>query len=230
MKKLFSLAVSILFAISLSSCATMPTEDIQAEATPAEVTQAETTQTEAIPVEDCDPGMESCDVVTEVAPAEDTQWTDPRRKVIRGQDNPNAFTECGIGAIIFNNTLWNLWPLAITGNIIWDFGLTGSTSSSASPETCTGVKLETAKLILETLPGLEKDIALGRGKHLSALHETIGCDVTDQDEINSSLRVSYADVVNDKSYAKNSDLQRSSDLYDTVRAVTSSFNGSCVAL
>ena len=204
MKRLVAFSILILFAISLSP----------STSTPAQAAQ------------DCDPGLESCDPVTEVAPEASTQADDPRRKLPRGH-RPNAFTECGLGAIIFNNKYWNLWPLALTGNIIWDLGTTGSTSSSSSPETCTGVKLETAKLILETLPGLEKDIALGRGKHLTALHETMGCDITHQNEINSRLRISYTNVVNDEGYKTKSDIDRASDLYDTVKAVTSSQDSSC---
>jgi len=218
MKKLFSLAVSALFAISLSSCATTPTDEAEAEGTPAEVAQVEETPAEVTPAEDAEKKARS------------GALRGPRRVIHASNVPPNVYTECGIGALFFNNKYWNLWPLASTGNIVWDLGLTGTSSATASPQTCTGVKVETAKLILETLPGLEKDIALGRGKHLTALHETMGCDITRQEEINSSLRVSYANVVNDESYEKNSDLQRSSDLYDTVRAVTSSFNGSCVAL
>lgn len=142
---------------------------------------------------------------------------------------PNPFSDCGIGAALFNNQSVQIAPLAVTSNVIWDLGSTGSTSATASPETCTGPQIKTAQLILETLPGLEKDIALGRGKHLSALHETIGCDITRQGEINSSLRVSYVGVVSDKSYEKNSALQRASAMYDSVKAVTSSLKGSCEA-
>ena len=215
MKKLFSLAVSALFAISLSSCATTPMDEAEAEGTPAEVAQVEETPAEVTPAEDAEKKARS------------GALREPRRVIHAANVPPNVFTECGIGALFFNNEYWNLWPLASTGNIVWDFGLTGTTSATASPQTCTGVKVETAQLILETLPGLEKDIALGRGKHLSALHKTLGCDIDRQGEINSSLRVSYADVVNDKSYETKSYLQRSSDFYDAVKAVTSSFNGSC---
>lgn len=140
---------------------------------------------------------------------------------------PNPFSDCGIGAALFNNNSLQVEPLAVTSNIVWDFGTTGSTSATASPETCTGPRLKTAQLILETLPGLEKDIALGQGEHLTALHETIGCDITRQGEINSDLRASYASIVNEKSYETKSAVQRSSDLYDSVKVVTSSLEGSC---
>lgn len=216
MKKLIVLAVSILFAISLSSCATTPTKEAQAEDTPTEVTPAEVTQAEETPAE--------------VTPAEETQAKVKRKYKPRHKapgSGPNPFSDCGIGAALFNNRHIQAWPLAITLNVFWDVGITGSTSAISSPETCTGPQVETAQLILETLPGLEKDIALGRGKHLSALHETLGCDIDRQGEINSSLRVSYADVVNDKSYERNSDIQRSSDLYDSVKEVTSFLKGSC---
>ena len=59
---------------------------------------------------------------------------------------PNPFTDCGIGAALFPDTHW----AAVTSNVIWDVGTTALTSATASPETCSGAKVEAAMFINET--------------------------------------------------------------------------------
>ena len=85
---------------------------------------------------------------------------------------PNPFTDCGIGATFDNETG------ASSSNAIWDLGSTAITSAVSSPQMCRDRKAESAKLILETLPELEKNVALGEGKYLLALTEVMGCDTT----------------------------------------------------
>lgn len=137
------------------------------------------------------------------------------------KDEINPFSQCGLGGAIFQKV-----PVAaMISNVIWDFGLTASTSSISSPETCKGKRMSTAKLILQTLPELERDIALGDGKYLTALTETIDCNGIKQESFNSSLQNKYIDVLSNNSYDSKSTTERASDVYNTVRRVTSNVEG-----
>lgn len=129
----------------------------------------------------------------------------------------NPYTECGIGAALFPSIGW----AAAISNVIWDLGSTALSSALTTPEHCNAKKVQTAKLILETLPELEKDIAMGNGKYLTALNNTMGCDATAQGSINANLRASYVSVVSDKAYGTKSTIARANDLYHSVKEVIS---------
>ena len=137
------------------------------------------------------------------------------------KDEINPFTQCGIGGAIFSKV-----PVAAAiSNVIWDLGLTASSSSITTPSSCHGKKMNTAKVILETLPEVERDIALGDGKYLTALTETIACDGIEQAAFNAKLQDSYSQVVSKSSYESASDIERASGVYNAVRGVTASFEG-----
>ena len=136
---------------------------------------------------------------------------------------PNPYSECGIGAAIFPTVGW----AAATSNVIWDVGVTAVISATASPETCSAKKVETAKFVLETLPSLEKDIAVGSGDYLAALNETMDCDPKAQADLAAQLRLSYAHVVRREDYGDRSRIERAVDLYSSVRDVTNAFPDTC---
>jgi len=136
---------------------------------------------------------------------------------------PSPYTECGIGAAIFKDTAW----AAASSNVIWDLGLTAITSALSSPETCSEKKVKTARLILETLPQLEKDIAAGSGVYLTALSETMDCQAAVQSQLNSGLRALYADVVSDSSYGSKTEIERAGNLYSSVKEVMQSIPNAC---
>lgn len=136
---------------------------------------------------------------------------------------PNPYSDCGIGAAIFGDTAW----AAATSNVIWDLGITAIVSAVSSPETCNAQQAATARLILETLPSLEQDLAAGTGAHLVALNQTMGCDAASVDALNAGIRSAYADVVSAPEYGTNDRVQRASDLYETVRGVAAETEGAC---
>lgn len=125
---------------------------------------------------------------------------------------PNPYAECGIGAALFQDVHW----AAVTSNVIWDLGTTAITSAVASPETCSAKKMKTAQLVIETLPELEKDLAMGEGNYVVALAETMGCSAQ-QDTVISSMRGSYADVVSKVSYSDNEKADRAVNMYNVAR-------------
>jgi hypothetical protein len=137
---------------------------------------------------------------------------------------PNPFSDCGIGAALFPTTP----ALAVSSNIIWDLGTTAITSGISSPQTCNGSRVKTAKLILETLPELEKDIASGSGEYLTALSQIMQCDANAAALLNSNLRTSYSSILAEADYTYKSNLERSSDMYNTIRTLDA--NGCRVVL
>ena len=137
---------------------------------------------------------------------------------------PNPFTDCGIGSV-FDNKYG-----ASSSNAIWDLGSTAITSATSSPENCKKRTVKTARLILETLPELEKDVALGKGKYLSALTDVMGCNNAYQNKFNANLRFFYADIVNDKAYGNKTVMQRATDMFNTIKSATHSMPGNCKAI
>lgn len=121
---------------------------------------------------------------------------------------PNPYVECGIGAAIFPEVHW----AAATSNVTWDLGSTALTSAISSPEMCNPKKVQTAQLIIDTLPDLEKDIALGDGEFVTALSNTMGCSAQ-KDGIVKNLRHSYGDSISNQSYELTTKLERATNMY-----------------
>lgn len=137
---------------------------------------------------------------------------------------PNIYTECGIGGMLFNQSTTSSNVGAVVSNVIWDLGLTATTSGISSPQLCVDKKKNVAKLILETLPDLEKDIAAGQGKYITALSETAGCKVG---AINNRLRASYSEVVSKEGYATMSKVDRAANMFNVVDQVVASEPNAC---
>lgn len=137
---------------------------------------------------------------------------------------PNPFSECGIGAAIFGDVGW----AAATSNVIWDLGITAVVSAISSPETCNAKKEETARLILETLPKLEQDLANGEGEHLAALQQTVSCNESFETQFNTDLRSLYAvSMAEPEAYGSLTAEQRASVMYANVKSIVDSNSSSC---
>lgn len=104
----------------------------------------------------------------------------------------NAWRQCGIGALIFPKTGW----AAVTSNIIWDFGLTGSTSSSSSESQCAGRASTAAKFIHQNYAVLEEETATGQGDHLVTVLNILDCKKASHDKIIESVRSNFAKEIN----------------------------------
>lgn len=131
---------------------------------------------------------------------------------------PNIYTECGIGGMLFNKSTVSSNVGAVISNVIWDAGITATTSALSSPHLCVDKKEKVATLILETLPDLEKDIAAGKGKYLTALSATAGCK---DGAINNSLRSSYSNVVSQSDYAAKSKTDKAASMFNMVNEAAS---------
>lgn len=136
---------------------------------------------------------------------------------------PNPYVECGIGAALFPDTGW----AAVTSNATWDLGTTAMISALSSPDTCNAKKRKTAMFIIETLDGLEKDVAQGGGETTIALTETMGCASANQTAFNAELRSNYAGVVAKEGYASQSREERAAAMYNSVKGAANSVAKSC---
>lgn len=103
----------------------------------------------------------------------------------------NAWRQCGIGALIFPNTGW----AAATSNIVWDFGITGSTSSSSSESQCAGRASTAAKFIHQNYAVLEEETATGQGAHLMTVLNILDCKKGSHDKIINDVRSNLADQI-----------------------------------
>lgn len=104
----------------------------------------------------------------------------------------NAWTQCGIGAMMFPRTGW----AAATSNIIWDAGTTGTTSSSSSESQCAGRASTAAKFIHQNYAVLEEETAIGQGPHLVTVLNILNCNNGSHSEIINSVRSNFAHDVN----------------------------------
>lgn len=116
----------------------------------------------------------------------------------------NAWRQCGIGAMIFPKTGW----AAVTSNIIWDFGITATLSSSSSESQCAGRASTAAKFIHQNYALLEEETASGEGAHLVTVLNILDCQKGSHGKIMESVRSNFAEdlkagVATDESYYNN---------------------------
>lgn len=126
---------------------------------------------------------------------------------------PNPYSDCGIGAAIFENNTG-----AAISNVIWDLGTTAVVSATSSPETCEGASVVAAEMIFETYVNLELDTARGEGANLTALMDVLQCSADARPQISADLRTSFSDLVNDDSYTSKTRVEKSSDYYDALQS------------
>lgn len=115
----------------------------------------------------------------------------------------DIYKECGIGAMIFNDT-----PVAAAvSNIIWDLGTTAVSSNISSAENCEGGKAKMASFIMKSYDNLEVEIASGEGKYMDTL-----LSMTDKDV--ETLRSEFSEVVASSEYATLNQEQKAEKLYN----------------
>ncbi len=135
---------------------------------------------------------------------------------------PSPYTECGIGAAIFQNVGW----AAAISNVIWDLGTTAFSSATLSPEMCNAKKVKTATLIIETLEGMEADLASGGGSYTTAVASTMGC-ASAHNAIVAKARSNYAEVVAQPGYSAQTRQERAAGVYSSVKAAANTVAPTC---
>lgn len=110
----------------------------------------------------------------------------------------NIWRDCGIGAAIFTRTGW----AAVTSNIIWDLGLTGSFSTSSSESQCAGRSSSAARFIHQNYAVIEEETATGSGSHLVTMLNILGCDPTMHRQIIDAVRSDFSREIQGPSFDK----------------------------
>lgn len=129
----------------------------------------------------------------------------------QAQSDMNPYTECGVGAAIFENDI-----AAAISNIIWDLGTTAVASATISPETCKAYRVETAMMILETLPDLEKELAMSKGKNVDTLMTSLQCS----EGAASLVAASYEATLVSPGYATMTEVEKATSIYQAVERVS----------
>ena len=127
---------------------------------------------------------------------------------------PNPFSDCGIGAALFDETKW----AAVTSNVIWDVGTTAVTSATASPETCNGKKIKAAAFINDTYEKLAEDTARGEGEHLTSLMNILECGGAGRAVAIQATREGMADVVAQPGYVNAARKDKAIQFYNVVNS------------
>jgi len=138
----------------------------------------------------------------------------------------NPWIDCGIGALIFDHAGW----AAAISNIIWDFGITATTSAVSSEQTCNGKNERTAHFIGANYPVLADETSRGGGRHLLAMLEILGCDAAAHERIVASVRAEFGPYLRQPGYAVRTSNAKAEGFYDLVQAaVAAAPAGQCGA-
>lgn len=127
----------------------------------------------------------------------------------------DIYTECGLGAMIASNN----GAVAAVTNVTWDLGTTAISSNASSPDTCKGGQAETAMLIYEAYPMIERQVAEGHGAHLDALFELRGVEADDRAALTAELRGEFAKAAAEDGFADLPRFDKAERLYDAMNSV-----------
>lgn len=133
----------------------------------------------------------------------------------------NPWTQCGIGAMIFNGESGGWAAGAAISNIIWDLGTTAVTSNLSSQETCSRAKWNTAMFIDENLKELEQQTAQGYGDHIDAMLDLYQCDSSVRSGVVSNLRRDMIATISAENYAALSHSEKAFSYYSSVEDAVS---------
>lgn len=139
----------------------------------------------------------------------------------------NPWTKCGIGAMIFDETAW----AAAISNIIWDYGITATTSAASSDHTCEGKDVVAARFINDSYANLEEETVKGDGKHIHAMLDILGCNRESHEKIVNKVRADFGALIQDQSYYQRTSTEKAESYYHMVQErVGGDFASSCQAI
>lgn len=130
---------------------------------------------------------------------------------------PNPYTDCGIGAAIFQDVPW----AAATSNATWDIGTTAVISATASPETCNAKDVEMAIFIQHSYDRLIEETAQGEGEYLNAMLNIQGCAAKARSQVVRDVRRATGEAVADASYTTQSRQDKVIQYYHIVDSTVS---------
>lgn len=136
----------------------------------------------------------------------------------------NVWRECGIGGMIFKKTGW----AAITSNIIWDLGTTATSSNVSSDDLCEGSSASAAGLIFETYAVLEEEVAMGKGQHLTAMLNMLGCSESSKAAVVTGLRSDLNVQMSKANYSTNSKSENAEIFFNSTMSHAKAANCSAI--
>lgn len=131
---------------------------------------------------------------------------------LAAQSGINPWTECGIGAMIFQDTA----PAAAISNVIWDFGTTAVTSAGISQQTCEGSNVKTAMFIQQSYNNIIEETAKGSGEHLTAMLDILEVNQTDRLKIMANVRADMAEIVGQSAYSSATTIEKPKIYYNSL--------------
>ncbi|USH05185.1 DUF3015 domain-containing protein [Grimontia kaedaensis] len=96
----------------------------------------------------------------------------------------NPWTQCGIGAMIFND----IPAAAGISNVIWDLGTTAVSSNISSQDTCEGSRVKAAMFIQDNFDQMMEDTSKGSGDYINAMLEMLEVEGESQQVVITSIR------------------------------------------
>ncbi|SMF39185.1 Protein of unknown function [Alteromonadaceae bacterium Bs31] len=142
--------------------------------------------------------------------------TDKKDETVKKEDIKNFLADCGIGGAIFKHDVGG-----VISNIIWDWGLTATTSYVSSPETCEGVDVVAAEFIHRTYDNLVEETSHGEGSHIAALMSLYTCDAAQTPAAVMKIRSDLSQIVSGSEYATSSDIEKSQQYFSSVKSAVS---------
>ncbi|USD67238.1 DUF3015 family protein [Vibrio sp. SCSIO 43136] len=103
----------------------------------------------------------------------------------------NPWTQCGIGAMIFNDT----GAAAAISNVIWDLGTTAVSSNISSQNTCEGSQVKAAMFIQDNYDQMIEQTSQGSGEHLTAMLHILEVDASEHSKVTQSIRSQMASKI-----------------------------------
>jgi len=138
----------------------------------------------------------------------------------------NPWTDCGIGAMIFAETP----AAAAISNVIWDLGTTAVTSAGTSNNTCEGKKVAAARFVTETYANIEEETVKGKGNHLNAMLNIMGCDAASHSAIIKSVRSDFTHSIQGTSYTDKTSVEKAQQYYGIIQnQISNNYSAQCKA-
>jgi len=138
----------------------------------------------------------------------------------------NPWTECGIGAMIFDNTP----AAAVISNVIWDLGTTAVTSAGVSEQTCEGKTVAAARFVTETFANIEEETVKGNGQHLNAMLNIMGCEESSHSAIINSVRADFTKSIQGVSYTEKTTVEKAQNFYNIIQnQISNNYSQQCQA-
>lgn len=139
----------------------------------------------------------------------------------------NLFQQCGIGAAVFPDN----GTAAALSNVIWDLGITATTSYITTKDACSGIDAQTARFINDTYKNIEEETAQGEGEHLTAMLNIMQCDNNAHADIVGGIRAKFEQQVSEADYDAQTSVEKAQGYYNLVQeTVNAQFSQQCAVI